>query len=216
MDGLAVDGTSVLSTTAVIIDTGTTQIVGDPDNVATVYGQISGAVSAPQYGDGIYTSAFGIQSSFGRHCSLLCVSVPCSFNTPITLTFSGQDFTVDPSTFNLGPVSSGSSTCVGGLASDSKITNRQYIYFRSDVTTATKSCCYRILDCRRCLLAECVHRIRCCQHSGRLCCACVDWVAGVICTASDDCTCCRVCCGYIIYQWIWTCFQNLYIWLSSL
>lgn len=58
MDGLAVDGTSVLSTTAAIIDTGTTQIVGDPDSVATVYDQISGAVSAPQYGDGIYTSAF--------------------------------------------------------------------------------------------------------------------------------------------------------------
>ncbi|ETW79235.1 aspartic peptidase [Heterobasidion irregulare TC 32-1] len=108
MDGLAVDGTSVLSTTAAIIDTGTTQIVGDPDSVATVYDQISGAVSAPQYGDGIYT-------------------IPCSFNTPITLTFNGKDFAVDPSTFNLGPVSSGSSTCVGGLASDSSLTDEFWI-----------------------------------------------------------------------------------------
>ena len=41
--------------------------------------------------------------------------VPCSFNTPVSITFSGKVFQISPSTFNLGPESTGSSTCVGGF-----------------------------------------------------------------------------------------------------
>ncbi|KAI0037801.1 acid protease, partial [Auriscalpium vulgare] len=43
------------------------------------------------------------------------------FSTPISVTLGGTAFTVDPSTFNLGPVSDGSSTCVGGAAADDSI-----------------------------------------------------------------------------------------------
>ena len=46
----------VVTPIEVIIDTGSTPIIGDPDNVAAVYSSIPGAQSAPQYGEGIYTS----------------------------------------------------------------------------------------------------------------------------------------------------------------
>ncbi|KAI0305956.1 acid protease [Multifurca ochricompacta] len=76
-----------------IIDTGTTQIVGDTSSVQAIYQQIPGSADA---GQGTWT-------------------IPCDFNTPVSLTFGGQEFTVSPQTFNLGPESSGSSTCVGGI-----------------------------------------------------------------------------------------------------
>ncbi|KAA1475522.1 acid protease [Dentipellis sp. KUC8613] len=118
LGGLAVNGKSALRSTAAIIDTGTTQIVGDPTTVKQIYSQIPGSKSAPQYGDGIYT-------------------IPCSFNTPISLTFSGKTFQVDPSTFNIGEVSSG--TCIGGLGADAQISEEFWIVgdvFLTNVYTA--------------------------------------------------------------------------------
>lgn len=56
-DGVFVDGESVVASTAAIIDTGTTQIVGDTDGVKAVYDKIPGSAAASQFGDGIYTSA---------------------------------------------------------------------------------------------------------------------------------------------------------------
>ncbi|KAI0047686.1 peptidase A1, partial [Auriscalpium vulgare] len=49
------------------------------------------------------------------------------FSTPISVTLGGTAFTVDPSTFNLGPVSDGSSTCVGGAAADDSIGSEFWI-----------------------------------------------------------------------------------------
>ncbi|TFY51256.1 hypothetical protein EVG20_g11085 [Dentipellis fragilis] len=118
LGGLAVNGKSALRSTAAIIDTGTTQIVGDPNTVKHIYSQIPGSKSAPEYGDGIYT-------------------VPCDFNTPISLTFGGRTFQVDPSTFNIGEVSSG--TCIGGIGSDADISDEFWIIgdvFLTNVYTA--------------------------------------------------------------------------------
>lgn len=46
--------------TETIFDTGTTQIIGDPDGIERLYAPLLpfGAMAAPQYGDGIYTSTW--------------------------------------------------------------------------------------------------------------------------------------------------------------
>ncbi|KAJ3715622.1 acid protease [Lentinula guzmanii] len=84
-----------------IIDTGTTLIVGDPDNVAAFYAAIPGSADASKtVGPGFFT-------------------VPCDAIPSVSLTFGGTAFTVSPDTFNLGLVSAGSNDCVGGVtASD--------------------------------------------------------------------------------------------------
>lgn len=107
LDSLTVDNTEVVTPIEVIIDTGSTPIIGDPDNVAAVYSSIAGAQSAPQYGEGVYT-------------------IPCDFNSTIALKF-GRYFNIDPRTFNLGPVAPGSSTCIGGIASNSALTNQFWV-----------------------------------------------------------------------------------------
>ncbi|KAH9059069.1 acid protease [Lactarius vividus] len=93
--GISVDGKTVVSGKDAIIDTGTTTVVGDPESVQAIYDRIPGS---SYFGYGIWTSAF-----------------PCDINTPVSITFS-KNFQISASTFNLGPITSGSSTCVGGFA----------------------------------------------------------------------------------------------------
>ncbi|KAH9059064.1 acid protease [Lactarius vividus] len=96
-DGISVNGKTVFRTERAIIDTGTTQVIGDTRSVKAIYDQIPDSKDA---GDGTWT-------------------IPCNSNTPISITFSRKAFSISPSTFNLGPTSSGSSDCVGGFgASD--------------------------------------------------------------------------------------------------
>lgn len=65
--------------------------------VALFYADVKGALPAPQYGAGLYT-------------------LPCEPMPAVSLTFGGKAFSVAPETFNLGEISPGSDTCVGGLA----------------------------------------------------------------------------------------------------
>lgn len=58
LDSVSVNGNETVSQLSSIIDTGTTQILGDTDNVAAIYSQISGAAEATELGDGLYTSTF--------------------------------------------------------------------------------------------------------------------------------------------------------------
>lgn len=58
------DNTEVVTPIEVIIDTGSTPIIGDPDNVAAVYSSIAGAQSAPQYGEGVYTSKLTLAGNY--------------------------------------------------------------------------------------------------------------------------------------------------------
>jgi cathepsin D len=92
-DGISINGKSVINGESAIIDTGTTQVVGDTQSVQTIYDKITGS---KYIGSGTWT-------------------IPCDFNTPVSITFSGKEFQISASTFNLGPESSGSKTCVGGF-----------------------------------------------------------------------------------------------------
>ncbi|KAH8997792.1 acid protease [Lactarius hatsudake] len=95
-DSISVNGKTVFGSERAVIDTGTTQVVGDTQSVQAIYDQIPGS---KDIGSGTWT-------------------IPCNFNTPISITFDGKAFEISPSTFNLG-VASGSSDCVGGFgASD--------------------------------------------------------------------------------------------------
>jgi len=92
-DGISVNGQTVVGYETTIIDTGTTQVLGDTQSVQAIYDQIPGSKNV---GSGIWT-------------------IPCDFDTPVSITFSGKEFPISASTFNLGPESPGSSTCVGGF-----------------------------------------------------------------------------------------------------
>ncbi|KAH8997788.1 acid protease [Lactarius hatsudake] len=96
-DDISVNGRTVIGRDNAIIDTGTTQVIGDTRSVQAIYDQIPGSKYA---GFGTWT-------------------IPCSFNTRISIGFSGKAFGISSSTFNLGPDSPGSSDCFGGFgASD--------------------------------------------------------------------------------------------------
>ncbi|KAF8261911.1 acid protease [Lactarius quietus] len=95
-DSVSVNGNLVIGSQSAIIDTGTTQAVGDTQSVQSIYAHIPGSQSA---GSGTWT-------------------IPCDFNTPVSITFSGEEFQISPSTFNLGPEYPGSSTCVGGFGAE--------------------------------------------------------------------------------------------------
>ncbi|KAH9041268.1 acid protease [Lactarius pseudohatsudake] len=91
-DSISVNGKSIVRGKAAIIDTGTTQVIGDTRRVQAIYDRIPGS---NYVGSGTWT-------------------IPCDFNTSISITFSGKKFQISASTFNLG-VLFNSSACVGGF-----------------------------------------------------------------------------------------------------
>ena len=61
--------------------------------------------------------------SISRHTTFdLSITVPCDFNTPISVYVGGKEVKISPESFNLGPISAGSNTCVAGAASDAILT----------------------------------------------------------------------------------------------
>ena len=96
MDGVKVGSQTPVGMTKAIIDTGTTLIIGDMDGVQQVYNAIPGSAADSSLGAGFYT-------------------VPCNAIPTIQFQFGGQLFSISPETFNLGPVSPGSSQCTGAL-----------------------------------------------------------------------------------------------------
>jgi hypothetical protein len=51
------------------------------------------------------------------------MSVPCNFNTPISITVGGKVINISPAAFNLGPVSPDDlDTCIAGAAWDAQLT----------------------------------------------------------------------------------------------
>ncbi|KAH7919102.1 acid protease [Leucogyrophana mollusca] len=81
-----------------ILDTGINIIVGDNVNVAALYKAVGGeeALATAGLPSGYYT-------------------FPCDAVPEVALTFGGKSFPISPDTFNLGPVSAGSPSCVGGI-----------------------------------------------------------------------------------------------------
>jgi len=94
-DALYLNGRRLTGVRDAIIDSGTTQIVGDTLTVKKIYDRIPGSADL---GSGLY-------------------SVPCTYNSTISLRFGGIDFAIDHQTFNLGPLSEeDSQNCLGGLS----------------------------------------------------------------------------------------------------
>ncbi|KZO91629.1 acid protease [Calocera viscosa TUFC12733] len=86
-----------------IIDTGTTLVIGDSARVGAFYALVPGAKEDTSVGSGFYT-------------------FPCNASLPgITLEFAnasqGRPWEIDPEMFNLGPVRTGSTDCLGGIVS---------------------------------------------------------------------------------------------------
>ncbi|KAF9520575.1 hypothetical protein BS47DRAFT_1311535 [Hydnum rufescens UP504] len=99
LDAVSTGSSQPVTGVSSIIDSGTTLIIGDSQNVAAFYAAIPGSQDASQTaGPGFYT-------------------YPCSSNPSVSLRFGGIAYPVLLSAFNLGPVSEGSSDCIGGVVS---------------------------------------------------------------------------------------------------
>lgn len=99
MDSINVNGKAAVSGLSIIVDSGTTLIVGDSANVKKFYKSIKGSADASStVGSGFYT-------------------FPCSSAPTVTATFNGVSYTISKENFSLGPVSTGSSKCVGAVVS---------------------------------------------------------------------------------------------------
>ncbi|KAI0292907.1 acid protease [Russula brevipes] len=119
-NSISVGGSTVIGNTAAIFDTGTTEIVGDPAGIQKLFQSISGAQAAPELGPGSFT-------------------IPCNFNTSISIDVGGMKISISPALFNRGPVSEGSDTCVAGASSDPSLTGSFWILgdvFLQNVYTA--------------------------------------------------------------------------------
>ncbi|KAG1747423.1 aspartic peptidase domain-containing protein [Suillus lakei] len=104
LEAVSRNGSTVASNSASIIDTGTTFIITSDNAAEAYYKDIPGSSSSTQGEVTYYT-------------------IPCNTigsYTP-TLTFGGRGFNVSEKTFNIGPESSGSSDCVGGIAGMSSV-----------------------------------------------------------------------------------------------
>ena len=113
-----------------IFDTGTTLILGDPARIAVLYDALLrfGARLSPEYGDGFYTSTWA--SSAADHLERrttfdVSITVPCDFDTLISIYVGGKGIKISPDIFNLGPVDDSFERCLAGAASDGQLTGNK-------------------------------------------------------------------------------------------
>jgi hypothetical protein len=151
-DALYLNGRKISGVRDAVIDSGTTQIVGDRETVQTFYDRIPGSADI---GSGVYSGTYIRQLSLGhRETNSRFLPVPCSFNATLSVQFGGANFAIDPQIFNLGPVSENSTNCIGGLSSADA--NREHIVSSSLLCLINDS----LLDYRRCLPAKHIHEVR--------------------------------------------------------
>ncbi|KAF4602317.1 hypothetical protein EYR40_005522 [Pleurotus pulmonarius] len=94
-----VNGSPVVTGGQAIVDTGTTLLLGPAASVSRFYAAIPGARDATNtVGAGFFT-------------------FPCNSLPPLSLTLGGRAFPISAASFNLGTLTAGSTTCVGGVAS---------------------------------------------------------------------------------------------------
>ncbi|KAI9059064.1 acid protease [Trametes sanguinea] len=97
VDTISVEGKNVLEKTPAIIDTGTTQIIGDKNSVAAFYAAIPGSADASDT----------VQAGY--------YTIPCNSAPKVTLTFGGRSFAVSSDEIRGEPLESDPSRCVGGV-----------------------------------------------------------------------------------------------------
>jgi cathepsin D len=74
------------------------------------------------------------------------VLVPCNFNTPVSINVGGMAVSISPASFNLGPVSDSSSTCVAGAASNPSLTDCESVrYFKGSNTELIRNTAFWVL-----------------------------------------------------------------------
>jgi hypothetical protein len=98
VDAVTVNGKNMdysTSASSAVIDTGTTMIAGPPTLVAKVYSSIP--------------KARAISNMQGYY------AYPCSTNIEFTMTFGGVTYTVDNEDFNMGPIDTAGTYCLGSL-----------------------------------------------------------------------------------------------------
>jgi hypothetical protein len=111
----------VVGLTETIFDTGTLQIIGDPDGIERFYAPLK-RFGAKLAGDGIYTSTWIAVLPISHLTTFdFFITVPCNFSTPISVYFGETEIKIFPDSFNLGPVSEGSGTCFAGAASNAAL-----------------------------------------------------------------------------------------------
>lgn len=97
LDSVGAGGQQALSNVQAVIDTGTSLIVAPEADVVKFYQAIPGFKDASStIGQGFFT-------------------FPCNSDPQVSLTFGGKQFAVPVSAFNIGPITQGSSDCVGGI-----------------------------------------------------------------------------------------------------
>lgn len=100
-DSYAIGGEDQGASLNGIVDTGTTLLLVDDDVVSSYYSGVSGAKNSNTYGGYVF---------------------PCTATLPtFSLTVGGYQATIPADYLNFGAVETGSSTCYGGLQSDSGI-----------------------------------------------------------------------------------------------
>jgi hypothetical protein len=118
-------GHSKVGRTQTIFDTGTTLIVGDPARIKSFYLSLRGygaQLALVQNGISIYTSTWpGSAANQPPQQGLISISqyLETSTHPSPSLPALGKEVEVSPESFNLGPESEGSDTCVAGAASES-------------------------------------------------------------------------------------------------
>ncbi|KAJ3556038.1 hypothetical protein NM688_g2248 [Phlebia brevispora] len=93
MDSVTVNGNQTVGNTSVIIDTGTTLIIGNSPAVKSIYAAIPGS---KETSGGMYT-------------------FPCDAVPDVSLTFGGKTFNISRDVFNMGKSSDSSTECLGGI-----------------------------------------------------------------------------------------------------
>jgi cathepsin D len=101
LDAISVNGqvvSIIKPRSGAILASSTNQVVGHVKTVKAIYDLIPGSIAL----------------SGGTW------SIPCSFNMVVSITFGGIAYQIPPSSFNLGPTSPGSSSCIGTFAGDDR------------------------------------------------------------------------------------------------
>ncbi len=129
-DGISVDGNTVVSGKGAVIDTGTTQVVGDTKSVQAIYDHIPGSQNI---GSGTWTGMFmTVVSLIDRLIDVW--PVPCDFKNSVSITFSGRAFEISASTFKLGLESSDGSTCLGGIVASDAFGEHPPSFFATELS----------------------------------------------------------------------------------